>query len=64
MFVTVQQIHDTENLIVVDEIGRFLAEIDAADFYAHVIIPNKGFIEDGYTYYKIDRKELELRKLV
>jgi hypothetical protein len=57
MFVRLEPIHKTEEVILIDEIGRVITTLDMIDFFCEYVNNDlEPLIEDGYTFYSVDKR--------
>ena len=57
MFVRLETIKNTEEVILIDEIGRVITTLDMIDFFCEFINNDlEPLIEDGYTFYSVDKR--------
>ena len=57
MFVRLEPIHKTEEVILIDEIGRVITTLDMIDFFCEYVNNDlEPLIEDGYTFYLVDKR--------
>ena len=55
MIVRIEQIRNSDNILVIDEIGRLIKEVDEMEFFLEHLNSDLEILEeDGYTYYKVD----------
>lgn len=56
MLVRLESIKNSEQVLVIDEIGRFLGEIDSVEFFLTCVLDDEDILEeDYYIYYKVDK---------
>ena len=57
MFVRLETIKNTEEVILIDEIGRVITTLDMIDFFCEFVNDDlEPLIEDGYTFYRVDKR--------
>ena len=57
MFVRLETIKNTEEVILIDEIGRVIATLDMMDFFCEYVNDDlEPLIEDGYIFYSVDKR--------
>ena len=57
MFVRLETIKNTEEVILIDEIGRVITTLDMIDFFCEYVNNDlEPLIEDGYTFYSVDKR--------
>ena len=57
MFVRLETIKNTEEVILIDEIGRVITTLDMIDFFCEYVNNHlEPLIEDGYTFYSVDKR--------
>ena len=57
MFVRLETIKNTEQVILIDEIGRVIATLDMMDFFCEYVNDDlEPLIEDGYIFYSVDKR--------
>ena len=54
MFVRLETIKNTEEVILIDEIGRVITTLDMIDFFCEYVNNDlEPLIEDGYTFFQL-----------
>ena len=57
MFVRLETIKNTEEVILIDEIGRVITTLDMIYFFCEYVNDDlEPLIEDGYTFYSVDKR--------
>lgn len=57
MLIRIEPIHKTEEVILIDEIGRVITTLDMIDFFCEYVNDDlEPLIEDGYTFYVVDKR--------
>lgn len=57
MLIRIEPIHKTEQVILIDEIGRVITTLDMIDFFCEYVNNDlEPLIEDGYTFYVVDKR--------
>ena len=57
MFIRLETIKNTEEVILIDEIGRVITTLDMIDFFCEYVNNDlESLIEDGYTFYLVDKR--------
>ena len=57
MFIRLETIKNTEEVILIDEIGRVITTLDMIDFFCEYVNNDlEPLIEDGYTFYLVDKR--------
>jgi len=57
MLVRIEPIHKTEEVILIDEIGRVITTLDMIDFFCEFVNNDlEPLIEDSYTFYSVDKR--------
>jgi len=57
MLVRLESVKNSEQVLVIDEIGRFLGEINEVEFFLDCILDDEDILEeDDYVYYKVDKE--------
>lgn len=63
MLVRLESIKNSEQVLVIDEIGRFLGEIDSVEFFLSCVLDGEDILEeDDYIYYVVDKECLKIAK--
>lgn len=57
MIVRVENIKNSDILLVIDELGRYIGTVTGEDFFTDCIIKDKEeFEEDDYLFFHVDKK--------
>lgn len=57
MLVRLESIKNSEQVLVIDEIGRFLGEINEFEFFMDCMLDEEDILEeDDYVYYVVDKE--------
>ena len=62
MLVRIETIKDSERVLLVDELGKFLGEMEDIEFFVECILTHREPIEeDGYVFYYVSQGCVELK---